>query len=83
MFDDVIRKLRQLKRGVKVSVNLSIDENGYLDRVCPSQICGTSFKVQFVDWRDIVRDDKVFCPLCRYDAESKEWNTPEQVDYLR
>ena len=77
MFDDVIRKLRQLERGVQVPINLELDDNGYLDRVCPSDECGTHFKVLFDDWRDIVRDEEVFCPLCRHDGESDEWNTPE------
>lgn len=82
MFDDVIRKLRQLERGVQVSVQLELDDNGYLDRVCPSRECATHFKVLFDDWRHIVRDEEVFCPLCRHDAESTDWNTPEQAKYI-
>lgn len=83
MFDDVLRKLRQLERGVKVQIDLELDDNGYLDRVCPSAECGTNFKVMFDDWRDIVRDEEVFCPLCRHDAESTEWNNPEQEEYIQ
>lgn len=83
MFDDVIRKLRQLERGVQVPIKLELDDNGYLDRACPFDECGTHFKVQFDDWRDIVRDEEVFCPLCRHDAKSDEWNTHEQAKYLK
>ncbi len=83
MFDDVLRKLHQLERGVQVSIDLELDDNGYLDRVCPSDECGTNFKVNFEDWRDIVRDEEVFCPHCRHDAEATEWKTPEQVEYLQ
>jgi len=83
VFDDVIRKLRQLERGVQVSIDLELDDNGYFDRVCPSNDCGANFKVKFEDWRNIVRDEEVFCPLCRHDAESTEWNTPEQVEYIK
>lgn len=72
MFDDVLRKLRQLERGVQIPIQLELDDNGYLDRVCPSDDCGTHFKVMFEDWRDIVRDEEVFCPLCRHDAESTD-----------
>lgn len=78
-----MRKLRQLERGVQVPIDLELDDNGYLDRVCPSDDCGTNFKVKFEDWRDIVRDEEVFCPLCRHDAESGEWNTPEQAEYIQ
>lgn len=37
----------------------------------------------FGDWRDIVRDEEVFCPLCRHDAKASEWNTPEQSEYIQ
>ncbi|MBA7535445.1 hypothetical protein ES705_27701 [subsurface metagenome] len=83
MFDDVLRELRRLKRGVKISIDRELDDNGYLDRLCPSGECGTHFKVMFEDWRDIVRDEIVYCPLCRHDAESSEWNTPEQTEYIQ
>ncbi len=83
MFDDIMRKLRQLERGVQVPIQLELDDNGYLDRVCPSDECKTHFKVLFEDWRDIVRDEEVFCPLCRHDADSTNWNTPEQTEYIQ
>lgn len=82
MFDDVIRELHKLERGVQISIDLEIDDKGYLDRLCPAHECGTHFKVMFEDWRDLVRDEVVYCPLCRHDAESSEWNTPEQADYI-
>jgi uncharacterized Zn finger protein (UPF0148 family) len=83
MFDKVFRKLRQLERGVKVPIEMKLDDNGYLDRLCPSDECGAAFKVLFEDWRDIVRDEEVFCPICRHKAESSEWNTPEQDKYIQ
>ncbi len=83
MFDDVLRKLGRLERGVQVPINLELDDNGYLDRLCPSDQCGAHFKVMFEDWRDIVRDEVVYCPLCRHNAESPEWNTQEQAEYIK
>lgn len=64
-------------------VELELDDNGYLDRACPSVECRANFKVHFEDWRDVVRDEEVFCPLCRHDAEASEWNTPEQAEYIQ
>lgn len=75
MFDDVLRKVRELERGVQVPIQFELDDNGFLDRVCPARNCRASFKVKFDDWRDIVRDEEVFCTLCRHDADSTEWNT--------
>lgn len=83
MFDDVLRKLRQLEHGTRVSIELELDDKGYLDRKCPSDDCGINFKVMFEDWRNIVRDEEVFCPLCRHGAKASEWNTPEQSEYIR
>ena len=83
MFDHVLRELRALERGVRIPVEIELDDNGYLDRRCPSDECGTHFKVMFEDWRDIIRDEVVYCPLCRHDANSSDWNTAEQVGYLK
>ena len=40
MFDHVIRELRGLQGTVQIPVNFEIDDNGYLDRQCPSAECG-------------------------------------------
>jgi hypothetical protein len=82
MFDEVLRKVRKLERGVNIQIHFEFDENGYFDRVCPSRECRTLFKVKFEDWRDIVRDEKVFCPLCRHDAKATDWNTPAQKRHI-
>ena len=82
MFEDAMRELRKLERGVQMPIQLEIDDNGYLDRRCPSNECAAHFKVMAEDWRDIVRDEVVYCPLCRHDAESSNWNTTEQEKYI-
>lgn len=82
MFDRTLRELQRLQQGVHVSVSLPVDDKGYLDRRCPADMCGVSFKVLFEDWRDLVRDEVVHCPICRHEASSGEWNTEEQKRYL-
>ena len=81
MFDDLLREMRKLELGVQVSIKLEIDDNGYFDRCCPSNECGMHFKVMYEDWADIVRDEVVYCPLCRHEAPSTEWNTLDQDNY--
>ena len=83
MFDSLLRELGNLERGVKIQIDLEIDDKGYLDRRCPSDECGAHFKVMFDDWRDVVRDEVAYCPRCRHDAESSEWNTPEQAKHIK
>lgn len=79
MFEDVLRRMRRLEQGERVSVELTLDDEGYLDRLCPSTRCGVSFRVKFDDWRDKVPDEAVHCPICGFQARSTEWNTPAQV----
>jgi len=83
MFDRTLRELRKFEHGVRIPVSLPLDEKGYFDRQCPAELCGASFKVLFEDWRNLVRDEIVYCPICRYEAISTEWNTEEQIQYIK
>lgn len=81
MFEDLLQNLRRLESGVKVRVNLPIDDDGFLDRVCPA--CGSDFKVDFEHWLNKVRDEAVYCPHCRAEAPGTEWNTAEQQEAIK
>ena len=67
---------------MRVPIQLELDEAGFLDRLCPDERCGAEFKVLFEDWRDKVRDEAAFCPLCRHEAASTQWNTPAQNEQM-
>jgi len=82
MFDRTLRELKKFEHGVHVPVSLPLDEKDYLDRRCPAELCAASFKVLFEDWRNLVRDEIVYCPICRHEAISTEWNSEEQKEYL-
>ncbi len=85
MFGELERRLEELGRGVRVSIQIPLDEKGYIDRKCPAEECKTEFKVQSDDWQAKVRDEVVFCPICRHQAAGTEWNAeatagfPEQA----
>jgi uncharacterized Zn finger protein (UPF0148 family) len=83
MFDNIIQELKKLERGIPVSVSVPVDNDGYFDRRCPSEACQADFKVLMEDWKQKVSDAQVFCPVCREEAKSTEWNTPEQQEYIR
>lgn len=83
MFDKLLRELKKLERGVSVPIKISVDDNGQLDRQCPSRKCRATFKIALDDWRDKVRDEVVFCPFCRHEARSTEWNTNSQENYIK
>ncbi len=82
MFDELIRKLRQLEQGVKVPIQIPLDENGCFDRKCPWDECGVEFKVLFEDWEVKVREEAAYCPICRHESPATEWNTPSQAEYM-
>ncbi len=81
MFDNLFQELEKLD-GSFVSISVPLDNEGYLDRRCPSDICQADFKVLMEDWDHKFSDAQVFCPICREEAESTEWNTPEQQEYI-
>lgn len=83
MFEEVKRQLKRLEQGTRLSLDFALDGNRYLDRMCPNGECGARFKVQFDDLNVNVRLDAFYCPICGLASEATEWNTPEQVDYIK
>ena len=83
MFRDLQRELRMLEGSISIPVEIELDDKGYVDRSCPSEECGTQFKILYEDWASLVREEIVFCPLCRHEADCTKWNTTEQSDYHR
>lgn len=81
MFEKLIRELKDLELAKQISVPIEADKDGYLDRECPSEECLFQFKVDETDWEKLFKDDTVFCPLCRHEANSKSWLTNEQIEY--
>jgi uncharacterized Zn finger protein (UPF0148 family) len=84
MFDDLIRTIKALN-GQQISIPnpTETDAEGYIDRECPNDECQFVFKVLGDDWRDIVRDEEVFCPLCGHAAPAKSWFTTEQAEWVK
>ena len=72
MFDNILRELKKIEQnGSKMSVPIQIpaDNDGCLDRRCPSDVCHADFKVLMEDWKHKVTDTQVFCPICREEAK--------------
>lgn len=72
-----------MKMGRKqLRIDMPLDVNGYFDRKCPNKECGIHFKVLFQDWKNKVKDEIVYCPICKFTAPASEWNTQAQQDYI-
>lgn len=64
------------------SIQISADEKGFIDRQCPSEECLFVFKVNSTDWKNLFRDEEVFCPQCRHAAPADTWHTQAQIQHL-
>lgn len=82
MFDDLIKEMKRLD-GQSVSIKIETDENGYIDKQCPSEDCEFIFKVNEEDWSNIFQDEAVWCPFCRHEASADQWFTLEQEEHAR
>ena len=76
-------EIKNIENGasIAVEVEIEIDKDGYFDRECPYEECKILFKVCYKDWKEKVKDDEVFCPKCRHEADSTQWKTKEQIEY--
>ena len=82
MFEELKRELRRMPKSVTISIDLPLDEKGYLDRLCSQQECGSNFKVLDADWDDKVSDKAAYCPKCGGARPADEFNNPEQQKYI-
>lgn len=83
MFEESQRALRRLGATTSLSVPISGDADGYLDRECPSEACLFQFKIHGEDWKGKVGGGEVFCPFCGHAAGPDKWWTPQQVEHAR
>jgi uncharacterized Zn finger protein (UPF0148 family) len=83
MFEELIKELRRYERGHSVAITLPLDENGFLDRTCPSKSCGSDFKILLPDSDPKNKRTTLFCPICKHEAAGEEFATVEQVKYAR
>ncbi|MEQ8191444.1 MAG: hypothetical protein ABRQ39_25995 [Candidatus Eremiobacterota bacterium] len=80
MFDDLLNTLKDLEKPKTISIPIIADENGYCDKECPSEECKFQFKVYAEDWKNLFKDEAVYCPFCRHKAISNSWWTTEQIE---
>lgn len=79
MFENVKAIMRQME-AQKISIPINLDADGYIDRECPDDNCLFEFKVCGEDWKNLFKEESVFCPMCRHEASSQSWFTTAQVN---
>ena len=63
----------------EITVPIEADADGFLDKECPSEKCLFQFKVVEEDYKNILRDEEIFCPSCRHAEKADAWLTTEQM----
>ena len=79
MFDDVIRELKCAQKSWRLPI--PTDDEGYLDRCCPSEGCHQWFKL-LCDEEEGELPEREFCPFCGVEDDSEAFLTPHQRDYI-
>ena len=82
MFENLIRELENLNHN-QISVPINADAEGYLDKECPSKECLFVFKAKEEDWKNIFKDEAVYCPMCGHNAPADSFWTTEQLEKAR
>ena len=83
MFDDLLRELKRLEQPQTISIDLPLDDEGYLDRSCPNDECGSGYKVLHEDWRAKVPDERAVCPICGHEDEPSAFVTEDQERFVQ
>ncbi|MBU4539660.1 MAG: hypothetical protein KJ774_00300 [Firmicutes bacterium] len=53
MFEELLKILDEFKDGYSVPIEISADNDGYLDRECPKEDCLSKFKINEHDWCEL------------------------------
>lgn len=79
MFEKLIRELESLNNK-KISVPINADAEGYLDKECPNKECLFVFKAKEEDWKNLFKDEAVYCPMCGHNSPADSFWTTEQLE---
>jgi hypothetical protein len=83
---DMVKKVEdfhsEFESFIKKPMPLAADAKGMIDRQCPKDTCGLLFKVNFDDWKNVVKDIECFCPACRNNAPASDYLPISQREAL-
>jgi hypothetical protein len=68
---------------LRFSAPLPVDEEGFIDRRCPSEPCRQEFKIHGDDLEAKTTDEIVHCPFCNHTAKGNDWYTEAQFEFAK
>jgi len=60
-----------------ITIPIRTDGDDYFDKQCPNQECNFEFKVDNNDWKNIFKDEAVYCPKCKHNARAGSFIPPD------
>lgn len=80
--NDLLRKFKAFSEELEnlsgKTITVLPDANGMIDKRCPKEGCKSYFKVNSDDWKNIVKDEVVYCPFCKNNSKAEDYMPPEQ-----
>jgi hypothetical protein len=65
------------------SATIKPDGRGMIEKECPKEDCLSLFYVNIDDWKNILRDEEVFCPICERPDLANTFNSSRHLDAIR
>lgn len=73
--NDLLNRLHglqnDLENGSHATGTINANADGMIEHECFSTECSAKFYVHTEDWKNICRDEEVFCPICSKGEEAK------------
>lgn len=74
---DLINNLHALQEDLKGMDNtvatINANSDGMIEKECCHKGCSAKFYVHVEDWKNICRDEELFCPICSNASEAKSF----------
>lgn len=85
--DDLLQHLEDFSNDLgdlkNASTNITPDANGMIEKQCPNADCFSIFSVNVDDWLNILRDEEVFCPICKQPELAEKFTSSTHIEAMR
>lgn len=85
--NDMINRLEGFSNDVSklkgASAIIVPNSNGMLEKECANESCLSTFFVNEDDWKNILRDEEVFCPICTEPNPAKTFHSSAHLEAIK
>lgn len=85
--DDLLQHLEDFSDDLgnlkNASANITPDANGMIEKQCSKDHCFSIFSVNVDDWLNILRDEEVFCPICKKPDLAENFTSSRHIEIMR